>query len=145
MYFPFKYYKNKNLLKSAIIRIETNEITSGDTVNNDLPLISRISGKDFLFYNLVENFNANKNIPQEGIYTYSFALDNTSLQPTGASNFSSITNKDLLLNLTELNNTETMNSSAGTSYTYDYIINVFAVNYEVIKIIGGVVNISSAN
>ena len=140
-----KYYKNKNLLKSAIIRIESHEITSGDTVNNDLPLISRISGKDFLFYNLVENFNANKNIPHEGIYTYSFALDNTSLQPTGASNFSSITNKDLLLNLTELNNTETMNSSAGTSYTYDYIINVFAVNYEVIKIIGGVVNISSAN
>ena len=140
-----KYYKTKNLLKSAIFRIETNEITSGDTCNNDAPITSRISGKDFLFYNLVENFNANRNIPHEGIYTYSFALDNTSLQPTGAINFSSITNKDLLLNLTNINTIETMNSSDGSPYTYNYIINIFAVNYEVLRIMGGIVGVSSAN
>ncbi len=40
-----------------------------------------------------------------------------------------------------------MNSSAGTAYTYtyNYIINVFAVNYEILKIMGGIVNITSSN
>ena len=140
-----KYYKNKNLLKSAVFRIASNEITSGDTLNNDTPSGSRISGKDFLFYNLVENFNANRNIPHEGIYTYSFSLDNTSLQPTGAINLSSITNKDLLLNLTDINPQETMNSSSGNAYTYNYNISVFAINYEVLRIMGGIVGITSSN
>ena len=140
-----KYYKNKNLLKSAIIRIENYEITTGDSVDNDNSSGSHISGKDNLFFNLVSNFNTNRNIPQEGIYTYSFALDNTNLQPSGAINFSGITNKHLILNLTDLNPNETINSSTGTPYTYNYVINVFAVNYEILKIMGGMVGISSAN
>ena len=140
-----KYYKNKNLLKSAIIRIENYEITTGDTVDNDNPTNTNLSGKDNLFFNLVTNFNTNRNIPHEGIYTYSFALNNTDLQPSGAINFSAITNKNLILNLTDLNPNETINNSTGATYTYNYVINVFAVNYEILKIMGGMVGVSSAN
>ena len=138
------YYKNKNLLKSAVLRLMANEITIGDVRNNDLPS-TRLNGKDFLFYNLVENFNANRNVPGEGIYTYSFSLDNSSLQPMGAVNFSSINNKDILLNLTPINQNETMNSPTGTPYTYNYIIHVFAVNYDILKIMGGMVGTMTAN
>jgi len=139
------YYKNKNLLKSAVLRLMANEITIGDVPNNDNPTGSRLNGKDFLFYNLVENFNSNRNVPSEGIYTYSFSLDNSSLQPIGAVNFSSINNKDILLNLTPINQNETINSPNGTPYTYNYIIHVFAVNYDVLKIMGGMVGTMTAN
>jgi hypothetical protein len=139
------YYKNKNLLKSAVLRLLANEITIGDVTNNDNPTGSRLNGKDFLFYNLMENFYSNKNIPAEGIYTYSFSIDNSSLQPTGAVNFSSINNKDILLNLTPINNNETMNNPNGTPYTYNYIVYVFAVNYDIFKIMGGMASTMTVN
>jgi len=142
------YYQNKNLLKSAVLRLLANEITMGDVINNDYPSNARLNGKDFLFYNLLENFNSNHNIPEEGIYTYSFSLDNANLQPTGAINMSSINNKDILLNLTPINQNETMNNSTtnpANTYTYNYIVHVFAVNYDILKIMGGIVGTMTAN
>ena len=53
--------------------------------------------------------------------------------------------KNLILNLTDLNPNETINNSTGATYTYNYVINVFAVNYEILKIMGGMVGVSSAN
>ena len=141
------YYKNKNLLKSAVIRLLANEITMGDVANNDNPQGVRLNGKDAVFYNLMQNYNANVNLPAEGIYTYSFSLDNNSLQPIGAVNFSSINNKDMLLTLTPINPTENMNNPAGTTYSspYNYIIHVFGVNYDIFKIMGGMAGTMTAN
>jgi hypothetical protein len=138
-----QYYKTKNLLKSAVIRLQTQEITSGDVLNNDTPLIGKINGKDSVFYNKMQNFNANQNMPSEGIYTYSFSLDNSSLQPIGAVNMSSISNKDILLNLTNINPSGGYNYPSGIKY--DYHIYVFAVNYEILKIMGGMVGTMTAN
>jgi hypothetical protein len=136
-----EYYKTKNILKSAVIRIQTQEITTGDVVNNDT--LAKIDGKDSVFYNKMQNFNANQNIPSEGIYTYSFSLDNSSLQPIGAVNMSSISNKDILLNLSDIN------PNGGYNYpslpTYQYNIYVFAVNYEILKIMAGKVGPIYAN
>uniref|UniRef100_A0A6C0HLL2 Major capsid protein N-terminal domain-containing protein n=1 Tax=viral metagenome TaxID=1070528 RepID=A0A6C0HLL2_9ZZZZ len=132
-----KYYKTKNLLKSAVLRLMTYEITSGTTTNFDTG--GMVDGKDSVFFNLMENFNCNANMPDEGIYTYSFALDNSSLQPTGSVNFSTINNKDMLLNLTEI---------APTGYngnTYNYNIRTFAVNYDILKVLGGMVATMTSN
>ena len=95
----------------------------------------------------MQNLNTNRNIPDEGIYTYSFSLDNSSLQPIGAVNFSSINNKDMLLYLTPINNSEVMNPLNGTRYpySYNYIVHVFAVNYDILKIMGGIVGTMTAN
>lgn len=138
-----KYYKTKNILKSAVVRLQAQEITSGDVANNDNPLGDRFNGKDSVFYGKMQNFNANQNIPYEGIYTYSFSLDNSSLQPIGAVNMSSINNKDILLNLTEINPNGGYNYPSGTKYNYH--IFVFAVNYEILKIMGGIVGTMTAN
>ena len=89
----------------------------------------------------MENFNANTNMPNEGIYTYSFSLDNSSLQPIGAVNMSSINNKNIILNLTNINPNGGYNS--GTTYTYN--IYVFAVNYDILKIMGGMVGTMTSN
>jgi hypothetical protein len=115
----------------------TQEITSGINVNNDTK--TQVDGKDSIFFNLMENFNSNGNMPAEGIYVYSFALDNTTLQPTGSVNFSTINNKDMLLNLTGI---------APVGYngnTYNYNIYTFAVNYDILKVLGGMVATMTAN
>jgi len=38
-----------------------------------------------------------------------------------------------------------MNNPNGTPYTYNYIIHVFAVNYDILKIMGGMVGTMTAN
>ena len=135
-----KYYKTSNLLKAATFKIQGNEITRGDSLNNDLPTLSRLNGKDFIFYNLMENFNYNNNLPNEGIYTYSFALDNSNIQPNGAINMSLLNKKELALILTEIKS-----SGYYPNSTYNYNVFVFAVNYEILTIMGGIGAIKYAN
>ena len=137
------YYKTQNLLKSAILRIQAQEITTGDVLDNDNPTNSRLNGKDSIFFNLMENFNSNANMPDEGIYTYSFSLDNSSLQPEGAVNMSSINNKDILLNLSDINSGGGYNYPSGTAYNFN--VYVFAVNYDILKIMGGMVGTMTSN
>lgn len=136
------YYKTKNLLKSATLRLMTLDITTGFVRNNDT--LGQIDGKDNIFYNLMQNYNSNRNMPDEGIYTYSFALDNTSLQPTGSINMSTITNKDILMNLTQIAPTG-YNTTPFNTTTYNYNVFVFAVNYDILKILGGMVSTMTAN
>jgi hypothetical protein len=135
-----KYYKTPNLLKSALFKIQGQEITSGNVLNNDITISSRISGKDSVFYNLMENFNSNNNIPPEGIYTYSFSLDNSNLQPIGAINMSSFNKKELALILTELKPNGYYPNS-----TYNYNVIIFAVNYDILTIMGGRGGLKYAN
>ena len=137
------YYKTRNLLKSAVLRIQTQEITSGDVLDNDNSKNTRINGKDSVFYNLMQNFNSNSNMPDEGIYTYSFSLDNSNLQPIGAVNMSSINNKDIILNLTDINPNGGYNYPSGIAYQYN--VYVFAVNYDILKIMGGMVGTMTSN
>jgi hypothetical protein len=143
------YYKNRNIMKGAVLRLLANEITMGTYRNNDNPAGQQLNGKDSVFYNLMQNYNANRNIPEDGIYTYSFSLDNSSLQPIGAVNFSSINNKDILLDMIPINPAETMNplygNSGGGSYTYNYNVWLFAVNYDILKIMGGIVGTMTSN
>jgi hypothetical protein len=135
------YYKTSNLLKSATLRIEGNRITDGYVLNNDSTTSARLEGKDSVFYNLVQNFNSNSNVPSsEGIYTYSFSLDNSSLQPIGSVNMSSIANKDILMNLTAINPNGGYNGAQ-----YNYTIYTFAVNYDVLKVMGGMVGTMTVN
>jgi hypothetical protein len=134
-----KYYKTSNLLKSAIFKIQGHEITTGNVRNNDLPKSSRISGKDSVFYNLMSNFNSNNNIPNEGIYTYSFSLDNSNIQPMGALNMSSLNKKELDLILTELK------STGYNGNTFNYNVLIFAVNYDILTIMGGIGGLKYAN
>jgi hypothetical protein len=143
------YYKNRNIMKGAVLRLMANEITMGTYRNNDNPSSTQLNGKDSVFYNLMQNYNTNRNIPEEGIYTYSFSLDNSSLQPIGAVNFSSINNKDILLDMIPINPAETMNPLYGNvvsgGYTYNYNVWLFAVNYDILKIMGGIVGTMTSN
>ena len=78
--------------------------------------------------------------PKEGIYSYSFAVDNYKFQPSGSCNMSRI--KKVTLEV-ETNKTEKKFSiNENLQYQYLYDINVYAVNYNVLRIMAGMGGLS---
>lgn len=131
-------YKLPYLVNAATLLIEGQEITSGRVYNfatnqNDL------RGKDNVYYNLIQPYMMQSNIPGTGIYSYSFSLDNNMFQPSGAINMSTIQKKEITLNLTEFANVGYTGSS------YNYRIYIFAVNYELVRILGGMIGTATTN
>lgn len=138
----FNYFKDNEILKSANILINGQPITQSGkpylytNINND------IEGKDRTFYTNIMNFAANKRIPNQGIYTYSFSLSNNNKQPDGALNMSNIS--DVILNL-YMNEIPPNTSYSISQSSYDYHVYIYAVNYEALRIIGGIASVAYAN
>jgi len=87
----------------------------------------KLNGKDRFqkrpasYFRTVEPYRAGYNVPSKHIYVYSFALHPMNLQPSGTLNFSRIDNV-------------TMNFDTLSGTTDDSIIDVFAINYNILKI-----------
>jgi hypothetical protein len=131
-------YKTPYLLRSGRIILQGAEITNGHIHNFDNGA-SDLNGKDATYFNYIQPYMTAAAIPPLGIYSYSFALDANRLQPAGAVNMSSIAKKEIILAL---------NDKAATGYTgtpYDYTIYVFAVNYEILRIMNGMCGVVSVN
>ncbi len=77
------------------------------------------------YFNLVQPYQHHTNIPPTGINVYSFALYPEQHQPSGTCNFSRIDNATLQLQLTP-------KAALGSK------IRVYAVNYNVLRIISGI-------
>jgi len=91
----------------------------------------RFSERAGRYFNQVQPWQHHTNIPdQKGIYVYSFALNPEVDQPSGTANFSRIDNSTLVLTLVD--------SSA-------YTLQVYAVNYNVLRIISGMGGLAYAN
>ena len=76
-------------------------------------------------FNLVNNYQHQTNVPDEGINVYSFNLNNymdiNLQQPNGSCNMSRFNTKSL--------NITTVRKPTGTSYNYN--VTVFAVSYNI--------------
>lgn len=83
------------------------------------------------YFNNVQPYQHHSNIPRTGINVYSFALNPEDKQPSGSLNFSRIDSATLSITLTSA-------SSSGSNP----LIKVFAVNYNVLRIIGGMGGLS---
>jgi hypothetical protein len=82
------------------------------------------------YYNLVQPLQHHTNVPQEGIYVYSFAVKPEEWQPSGVANFSSL-------------DTAVLNLAFETGTAGDNTItSVYAVNYNLLKIMGGQAGLS---
>jgi hypothetical protein len=90
----------------------------------------RFAEMDGRYFNLVQPFQHHENIPSRGINVYSFGLKPEEHQPSGTCNFSRIDAANLNLTLTA--QTVNYNGSPRTS-----AIRVFAVNYNVLRIMSG--------
>jgi hypothetical protein len=95
----------------------------------------RFSEREGKYFNLVQPYQHHTNIPAVGINVYSFALKPEDHQPSGSCNFSRIDNATLLLTLT--NNTVSSTNTAK--------VRVYAVNYNVLRIMSGMGGLAYSN
>lgn len=117
---------------------DTNDVTdfsfSGDQSIVDAKLQlnghDRFSTRKAEYFNLVQPYQHHTRIPAAGIYVYSFALNPEQHQPSGTVNMSRIDNATLLLNTAALG---------------DFKLKVYAVNYNVLRIMAGMGGLAYSN
>ena len=95
----------------------------------------RFSAREGRYFNLVQPYQHHENVPSQGINVYSFALKPEEHQPSGTCNFSRIDNATLSLTLTP--------ASVAGSRTCK--IRIFAVNYNVLRIMSGMGGLAYSN
>ena len=83
------------------------------------------------YFNLVQPYQHHKNVPPHGLYMYSFALNPGDTSPSGSCNFSRIDNALLEITIPK-------NRPAST-------ISVYAVNYNVLRIMSGMGGLAYSN
>ena len=98
----------------------------------------RFSDRDGRYFNLVQPFQHHENIPAKGINVYSFGLKPEEHQPSGTCNMSRIDNATLQLELTEASVKNGQNSRTCK-------VKIFAVNYNVLRIMSGMGGLSFAS
>jgi hypothetical protein len=106
----------------------------------------RFQERDGYYFNYVQPFQHFSNTPADGINVYSFALKPEDHQPSGTCNFSRIDNATLQVKL------GLDNQAGDTSYTSNYIgtnsnslLNIYAVNYNVLRVMSGMAGAAYSN
>jgi|ETNvirnome_6_100_1030635.scaffolds.fasta_scaffold00163_6 hypothetical protein len=90
------------------------------------------------YFNQVQPFNHHSGCPYPGVYSYSFALKPEEHQPTGTCNFSRIDNAQVQVTL--------KGATSGATYTGDCTtLNMFATNYNVLRIQSGMGGLAFSN
>jgi hypothetical protein len=92
----------------------------------------RFSERSGTYFNVVQPFQHHTRSPAVGINTYSFCEKPEEHQPTGSANFSRIDNANLCLTL----------AAAGSA---SRTVRVYAVNYNVLRIMSGMGGLAFAN
>jgi hypothetical protein len=92
----------------------------------------RFTERDGAYFNYVQPFQHFSGTPADGVNVYSFALEPEKHQPSGTCNFSRIDNTTLNVNLTD---TPASNST----------INIYTVNYNVLRVMSGMAGVAYSN
>lgn len=121
-------FYNKDIIKDAKILFDGKE---------------RIASKDNIYFNYLESYNTSLRIPKTGIYSYSFELENSKFQPNGSCNMSRIRKITLEVNTNSIQTS--MNSSGELEYNYLYDINVYSINYNILRFMAGMSGLSFSN
>jgi hypothetical protein len=95
----------------------------------------RFSTRKGSYFNLVQPYQHHTRIPADGIYVYSFALNPEQHQPSGTVNMSRIDNATLMMTLDS-----DLFSSSGTAK-----LRLYAVNYNVLRIMAGMGGLAYSN
>ena len=97
--------------------------------------LDRFPEREGRYFNLVQPYQHHTNIPAVGINVYSFALNPELIQPSGSCNFSRIDVAKLCLTLSA--NTVSNGSTAQ--------VRIYAVNYNVLRIMAGMGGLAYSN
>jgi hypothetical protein len=102
----------------------------------------RFSVRDGAYFSYVQPYQHHTNIPSNpGISVYSFALKPEDHQPSGTLNMSRIDTATLMVTTKDVKNAT---SGGSTSTTFDGI-NIYAVNYNVLRILSGMGGLAYSN
>lgn len=91
----------------------------------------RFSERDGSYFRLVQPYQHHTRVPSKAVYCYSFAIKPEEHQPSGTCNFSRIDNATLSLNCNSLDT--------------DAVLKVYAVSYNVLRIMSGMGGLSYSN
>ena len=122
-----------------IVAAATSVAWSDDACSNMTDMKLVLNGQDRFkeqgskYFNAVQPYNHHSGTPMPGIYSYSFALKPEEHQPTGTCNFSRIDNAQVAINA--------VSAAAGAPVT----LNMFAVNYNVLRIQSGMGGLAFSN
>jgi len=107
----------------------------------------RFQERDGHYFNYVQPFQHFSNTPADGMNVYSFALKPEDHQPSGTCNFSRIDNATLNLRLGSKNTDGTstyLSSSIGGSNS-NSLLNIYTVNYNVLRVMSGMAGAAYSN
>jgi hypothetical protein len=105
--------------------------------------VERFSPRPNEFFNYVQPFEYSKKGPPDGIYLYSFSIDPDKYQPSGACNMSTLKTLSLDVETNPISNT--CNENENLQYDYLYDINIYSINYNILRIMGGMAGLGFAN
>jgi hypothetical protein len=97
----------------------------------------RLSVREGRYYNVIQPYQHFENIPSRGINVYSFALRPEEHQPSGSCNFSRIDTASLNFTLTA--------AAAPAGQNKYNNVNVWAVNYNVLRVMSGMGGLAYSN
>ena len=127
------YYYNKLGLYAKGTAANTNPVSTAKLILNGN---DRFSVRNGSYFNLIQPFQHHENIPTNaGINVYSFALQPEEHQPSGTLNMSRIDTATLSLDF----------ASGFTAANFSTTLNVYAVNYNVLRILSGMGGLAYSN
>ncbi len=106
----------------------------------------RFQERDGYYFNYVQPYQHFSNTPADGINVYSFALKPEDHQPSGTCNFSRIDNATLQVKL-GLNNQPADNTYSSTyiGTNSNSLLNIYAFNYNVLRVMSGMAGTAYSN
>jgi hypothetical protein len=121
-----------------------NSVTSGLLQLNGQDRFSQREGQ---YFNYVQPWQHFSNTPKDGVNCYSFALNPEEHQPSGTCNFSRIDNATLAVTFGRLNAvTGTSENNFYANYLgSDSVFSVYAVNYNVLRVMSGMAGLAYSN
>lgn len=102
----------------------------------------RTSERDGKYWSVVQPYQHHENVPTKGINVYSFALKPEEHQPSGTCNMSRIDNATLNITLTPNTVQKTVGSATSSRSAK---VRVYAVNYNVLRIMSGMGGLAYSN
>jgi hypothetical protein len=100
-----------------------------------------------MYFNYCQPWQHFSNTPKDGVNVYSFALNPEEHQPSGTCNFSRIDNATLAVGFGRLNAvTGAVENNFYTNYLgSDSVFSVYAVNYNVLRVMSGMAGLAYSN
>tara|TARA_Y200000002_G_C22655105_1_gene653127 strand:- start:115 stop:1482 length:1368 start_codon:yes stop_codon:yes gene_type:complete len=147
--FKRKNCGNQKLRYSAVQNINGNYETFKEA-KIQIEGQDRITERSADYFRIVQNSTYMDCVPSKHIYTYSFSLNPNKHQPSGSCNFSRFTDK--VLNLIFDTTTQSLNKTSDNNPVYytgqtqqELEIKIYAVNYNILRIMSGTAGLAYTN